>query len=67
MNIVASLNTNLIAPEDMANLTPESVTSRIYGSKLVVVVEQCMITAQWGCKICLLLMYNKLTYVYPAP
>lgn len=66
MNIVAFSDTNLIAPEDLDTLTPDSINSRIYGSKLVLLVEQCMITTQWGCKICLLLLYSKLTYVPAA-
>lgn len=61
MNIVAFVDTNLMMPEDIPTLTPESIESRIYGSKLVLLVEQCMITTQWGCKICLLLIYHKLT------
>jgi hypothetical protein len=61
MNIVAHLDTNLMLPSDIALLTEESIQSRIHGSKLVLVVEQCMIMTQWGCKICLLLLYNKIT------
>ncbi|KAG9241497.1 hypothetical protein BJ878DRAFT_520441 [Calycina marina] len=61
MNIVASLDTNLMMPQDIASLTPSSITSRIRGSKLVLVVEQSMIVSIWGCKVCLLFMYNKLT------
>lgn len=61
MNTVAHLDSNLILPEDIPLLTPESITSRILGSKLVLVVEQSMILTIWGCKVCLLLMYNKLT------
>lgn len=62
MNIVAHLDTNLMLPSDIPLLTPESIKSRIHGSKLVLVVEQSMITTIWGCKICLLLLYNKLTF-----
>lgn len=62
MNIVAHLDTNLMTPDDIAHLTPKSTLSRIYGSKLVLVVEQSMIMTTWGCKVCLLLMYNKLTF-----
>ncbi len=62
MNIVAHLDTNLMLPSDIPLLTPDSIKSRIHGSKLVLVVEQSMITTIWGCKICLLLMYNKLTF-----
>jgi hypothetical protein len=62
MNIVAHLDTNLMMPGDIPQLTPASIKSRIHGSKLVLVVEQSMIMTTWGCKICLLLMYNKLTF-----
>ena len=62
MNIVAHLDTNLMLPSDIPTLTPSSVKSRIHGSKLVLVVEQSMIMTIWGCKFCLLLMYNKLTF-----
>lgn len=62
MNIVAHIDTNLMLPEDIPLLTPESIVSRIHGSKLVLVVEQSMIMTTWGCKICLLLMYSKLTF-----
>ncbi|PQE15261.1 hypothetical protein CJF32_00007900 [Rutstroemia sp. NJR-2017a WRK4] len=43
------------------NLTPESIRTRVVGSKLVLVVEQSMIMTIWGCKACLLCMYMKLT------
>ena len=33
MNIVAHLDTNLILPSDMPTLTPESIKSRIRGTK----------------------------------
>ncbi|CZT11085.1 related to integral membrane protein PTH11 [Rhynchosporium graminicola] len=61
INILAHLDTNLMLPEEIPLLTPESIASRIRGSKLVVLVEQSMIMTQWGCKICLLLLYNKIT------
>ncbi|PQE06244.1 family decarboxylase protein [Rutstroemia sp. NJR-2017a BBW] len=61
MNIVYHHSTNLIAPEDIPNLTPESIRTRVVGSKLVLVVEQSMIMTIWGCKACLLCMYMKLT------
>ena len=62
MNLVANLDTNLMQPGDIPQLTPASIQSRIHGSKLVLVVEQSMIATIWGCKICLLLLYNKLTF-----
>jgi len=62
MNIVAHLDTNLMLPSDIPNLTPDSTKSRIRGSKYVLAVEQSMIMTIWGCKICLLLLYSKLTF-----
>ncbi|KUJ14456.1 uncharacterized protein LY89DRAFT_139975 [Mollisia scopiformis] len=62
MNVVAHLDTNLMLPTDIPTLTPAGIASRIHGSKLVLVVEQSMIMTQWGCKICLLLLYSKLTF-----
>jgi hypothetical protein len=49
-------------PGEEIGLTPESIQSRIRGSKFVLVVEQSMCITIWGCKVCLLLMYNKLTF-----
>ena len=50
MNIVAHLDTNLMTPADIHTLTPESIRSRIHGSKLVLVVEQSMCVTIWGAK-----------------
>lgn len=62
MNIVAHVDTNLIAPADEGvTMSDEDIKSRIYGSKLVLLVEQSMIMTIWGCKICLLLLYGHLT------
>ncbi|KAH6717478.1 hypothetical protein DL95DRAFT_316042 [Leptodontidium sp. 2 PMI_412] len=62
MNIVVHYPTNFIQPKDVPNLTPELVTARIYGSKIVVIVEQTMIMTIWGCKLSLLYFYHKLTF-----
>ncbi|CAA9962611.1 hypothetical protein PTMSG1_05985 [Pyrenophora teres f. maculata] len=42
-------------------LTPEQLSSRVHGSKLVVVVEQMHIAVLWACKACLLVMYHRIT------
>ncbi|KAB8212909.1 hypothetical protein BDV33DRAFT_231094 [Aspergillus novoparasiticus] len=55
------VQTNLMKPEDEAYLTPESIKSRVYGSKLVLATEQCMLATIWGCKGRLLLLYTRLT------
>ncbi|EDO01741.1 hypothetical protein SS1G_04216 [Sclerotinia sclerotiorum 1980 UF-70] len=61
-NIVYDFDTNLILPSDIPKLTPDSIASRIKGSKLVLVVEQSMIMTIWGGKACLLCMYLKMMY-----
>ncbi|KAI1486458.1 hypothetical protein F5X96DRAFT_654959 [Biscogniauxia mediterranea] len=61
INILSRTNTNLIDPNDMSELTPDSIRDRIYGSKMVLVVEQMQITVIWTIKCCLLLMYYRLT------
>ncbi|KAF7906682.1 hypothetical protein EAF00_000961 [Botryotinia globosa] len=48
------------AHADIPLLTPESIASRVKGSKLVLVVEQSMIMTIWGGKACLLLMYMQM-------
>ncbi|KAI9734919.1 MAG: hypothetical protein M1834_001999 [Cirrosporium novae-zelandiae] len=61
LNVVEHVDTNLMTPDELASLTPQSVKDRTYGSKMVLVVEQSMIMTVWGCKGCLLLMYSKIT------
>ena len=61
LNICADVSTNLITPEDAANLTSQDVRDRVYGSKCVLVVESMMCAVQWGTKACLLLLYYRLT------
>lgn len=61
MNIVATKSSNLIDPNDPTDLTPENIKERIYGSKMVLVVEQMQIATIWLMKACLLIMYGRLT------
>ena len=61
INIVAVTDTNLMLPETIPKLTPESIKSRIFGSKMVLILEQCMILTIWCIKTCLLILYNQLT------
>lgn len=56
------IQSNLEPPGfDFAALTPEELSGRRYGSKLVIVVEQMQIIVIWSCKACLLIMYHRLT------
>jgi hypothetical protein len=69
LNIVLDVQTNLMTPDEGAHLTPQSIKDRRFGSKMVLLVEQCMCATIWGCKACLLLMYWglmswSLTYVH---
>lgn len=64
INIVSTHDSNLL-PEnyDIKLLTPEDVRNREYGSKMILVVEQCQCITIWAVKACLLIMYHRLTYV----
>ncbi|KAL5445401.1 hypothetical protein PMIN06_008101 [Paraphaeosphaeria minitans] len=46
---------------DWGALSPRDTSRRVYGSKLMIVVEQMMILVIWSCKGCLLVMYHRLT------
>jgi hypothetical protein len=46
---------------DFGALSPQELSRRVYGSKLVVVVEQMQIAVLWSCKACLLIMYHRIT------
>ncbi|XP_014562127.1 hypothetical protein COCVIDRAFT_85008 [Bipolaris victoriae FI3] len=56
------VHSNLEPPGfDFGALSPEELSRRVYGSKLVVVVEQMQIAVLWSCKACLLIMYHRIT------
>ncbi|KAF2133854.1 hypothetical protein P153DRAFT_281061 [Dothidotthia symphoricarpi CBS 119687] len=60
--IQARTHTNLLAPDfDINALTPQDISEREYGSKIVIIVEQMQIAVVWSCKACLLIMYHRLT------
>ncbi|KAF2450445.1 hypothetical protein P171DRAFT_348630 [Karstenula rhodostoma CBS 690.94] len=46
---------------DWSVLSAGDISRRVYGSKLMVVVEQLLIFVIWSCKGCLLVMYHRLT------
>ncbi|KAK9413286.1 hypothetical protein SUNI508_02485 [Seiridium unicorne] len=52
---------NLIRNVDEVDLTPDDIALREYGSKMVIVVEQMQIFVIWSVKVCLLIMYSRLT------
>jgi hypothetical protein len=66
MSQVVRTNSNLIPPgENVAQYSSAEIQSRVYGSKLVLVVEQMQILTLWLVKTCLLIMYNRMTLVLP--
>lgn len=65
MHIIITTSSNLIEPGiDPSTFTEKEIKDRTFGSKLVVVSEQMQIITVWLVKACLLLMYNRMTYVH---
>ena len=63
MSIISQTSSNLIDPNENVVLDAAEIATREYGSKWVLVVEQMQISTIWLMKYCLLLMYNRLTFV----
>lgn len=62
INIVAHTSSNLLPPGyDIRHMTKADIQERTYGSKLVLIVEQCQCCTIWLAKACLLIMYLRLT------
>lgn len=69
LNEVAKNGSNYMEPEVAASLTPEQVEMAIYGSKMAFINEICALSTIWLVKICLLILYHRLTFVsrFTAP
>lgn len=62
INIVRDHDSNLLPPHfDVDSLTRNDVRERAFGSKLVLVTEQCQCVTVWLAKACLLILYLRLT------
>jgi hypothetical protein len=61
LNICLNVKTNLIDPAHPIELDRQEVSERTFGSKMILLLEQCMCAVQWGTKACLLLLYWRLT------
>ncbi|KAL2216766.1 hypothetical protein M432DRAFT_80224 [Thermoascus aurantiacus ATCC 26904] len=63
IQISAHYATNLMDPADYDKVlsNPQEVKDRIYGSKIVIGLEQCMLFSTWGIKSCMLIMYYRMT------
>lgn len=67
MRIISETSSNLIDPnEKHLVMSQEEIDERTFGSKMVLVVEQMQLITIWLMKACLLIMYNKLTFVLPS-
>ncbi|KAL4934015.1 uncharacterized protein BDV17DRAFT_278997 [Aspergillus undulatus] len=64
IRVSAEYATNLfpVSEQDAILANPDDVNARIYGSKIVIGLEQCMLISTWGVKTCLVTMYWKLTH-----
>jgi hypothetical protein len=66
MSLVVHTNSNLLPPgTDVSGFSQSDIDTRVFGSQLVLVVEQMQILTIWLVKTCLLIMYNRMTAVLP--
>ncbi|KAF7597290.1 hypothetical protein BBP40_008133 [Aspergillus hancockii] len=63
IQISARHGTNLFPFEDHKQIIADTqqVKDRIFGSKIVIGLEQCMLFSTWGVKICMLTLFWRLT------
>ncbi|KUM57645.1 hypothetical protein ACN42_g9532 [Penicillium freii] len=63
IQISARYATNLMDPKDYDQVLadPKQVSDRIYGSRIVIGLEQCMLISTWGVKTCMLMLYWRIT------
>ncbi|KAL2870197.1 uncharacterized protein BJX67DRAFT_276962 [Aspergillus lucknowensis] len=67
IQISSHFATNLMDPADYGQVLsdPKEVQDRIFGSKIVIGLEQCMLLSTWGVKTCMLTMFWRLTKNLP--
>ncbi|KAI5777622.1 hypothetical protein EDC01DRAFT_782366 [Geopyxis carbonaria] len=65
INVSGRTATNLLEPGQLETLTPEDIETRIYGSKIVILLEQAMLITTWLTKACMLLLYHRLSQRLP--
>lgn len=59
--IASGGGSNLISPEELAALTPETKAERVAGSKWVFVSEHAMNLTIWSMKVSMLILYAGIT------
>lgn len=63
VNQVSINGSSYMSPEVAATLTPKSRRSAVWGSKMTFALEHFTLSSLWLVKGCLLLVYNRLTWV----
>jgi hypothetical protein len=67
MHVIVHTNSNLIEQGvDVTKFDQQEIDARVFGSKLVLVVEQMQCCTIWLVKACLLLMYFRMTCDKPT-
>lgn len=68
IQVSAKYATNLMDPSDYDEVLsdPQQVHDRIIGSKVVIALEQCMLMSTWGVKVCMLILYWRITKNLPS-
>lgn len=51
INVSGRTATNLLLDGELETLTPDDIVLRIYGSKIVILLEQSMLILTWGIKV----------------
>lgn len=59
-------HTNILPPTGLKGISPAEIEDRIYGAKATFVLEESMIMTQFLTKLCMCLLFYKLTYVARA-
>ena len=65
INVSAQHATNLLLPGELETLTPDDIIDRVYGSKVVILLEQSMLICTWLTKACMLMLYHRLSVRLP--
>jgi hypothetical protein len=66
-NEVAANGSNYVEEGETDGWTREQRDEAVWGSKMLVALEQGMVACLWLVKACLLILYWRLTYVSPSP
>ena len=66
LNITSSNLANYLPPGEYETLTPDEIKNAVYGSKWVMITEEFQLATLWLTKVCLLILYLQMTWVYSS-